>query len=143
MHSAGRGGGGLCLDYKKCHFASRQITILGHIVNEFGKQPDSEKVKAIVHFPKRRRAMYANWADRVESLEMEFTSVVNKEPKGFKRKGDSQDKPEIPKTDTIAVRLSQPPRRTTRDPVTQLKNSQQALSKSRLAAASFDQCCYN
>ncbi|UYV69423.1 hypothetical protein LAZ67_6003537 [Cordylochernes scorpioides] len=38
----------------KCHFASRQITILGHVVNEFGTQPDPEKVKAIVHFPKPR-----------------------------------------------------------------------------------------
>ncbi|UYV68116.1 hypothetical protein LAZ67_5003095 [Cordylochernes scorpioides] len=37
-----------------CHFASRQITILGHVVNEFGTQPDPEKVKAIVHFPKPR-----------------------------------------------------------------------------------------
>ncbi|UYV83886.1 hypothetical protein LAZ67_X000509, partial [Cordylochernes scorpioides] len=45
---------GLCLNYKKCHFASRQITILGHVVNEFGTQPDPEKVKAIVHFPKPR-----------------------------------------------------------------------------------------
>ncbi|UYV81653.1 K02A2.6-like, partial [Cordylochernes scorpioides] len=34
---------GLCLNYKKCHFASRQITILGHVVNEFGTQPDPEK----------------------------------------------------------------------------------------------------
>ncbi|UYV79687.1 hypothetical protein LAZ67_18000272, partial [Cordylochernes scorpioides] len=45
---------GLCLNYKKCHFASRQITILGHVVNEFGTQPDPEKVKAIVHFPNPR-----------------------------------------------------------------------------------------
>ncbi|UYV81700.1 hypothetical protein LAZ67_20002038, partial [Cordylochernes scorpioides] len=45
---------GLCLNYKKCHCASRQITILGHVVNEFGTQPDPEKVKAIVHFPKPR-----------------------------------------------------------------------------------------
>ncbi|UYV79843.1 hypothetical protein LAZ67_18000901 [Cordylochernes scorpioides] len=45
---------GLCLNYKKCYFASRQITILGHVVNEFGTQPDPEKVKAIVHFPKPR-----------------------------------------------------------------------------------------
>ncbi|UYV63208.1 K02A2.6-like, partial [Cordylochernes scorpioides] len=45
---------GLCLNYKKCHFAWRQITILGHVVNEFGTQPDPEKVKAIVHFPKPR-----------------------------------------------------------------------------------------
>ncbi|UYV75746.1 K02A2.6-like [Cordylochernes scorpioides] len=37
-----------------CHFVSDQITILGHIANEFGTQPDPEKVKAIVHFSKPR-----------------------------------------------------------------------------------------
>ncbi|UYV63976.1 hypothetical protein LAZ67_2006231, partial [Cordylochernes scorpioides] len=45
---------GLCLNYKRCNFASRQITILGHVINEFETQPDPEKVKAIVHFPKPR-----------------------------------------------------------------------------------------
>ncbi|UYV63065.1 hypothetical protein LAZ67_2003029, partial [Cordylochernes scorpioides] len=86
-----------------------------------------------------------NWADRVEASEIEFTSVGNKEPKGFKRKSNSQEKPvKISKADTTAVRPPQPPRRATRDPVTQVKNSrhQQALSKAISAAAYFDQCCY-
>ncbi|UYV77154.1 hypothetical protein LAZ67_14003459 [Cordylochernes scorpioides] len=34
---------GLCLNYKNCHFAMRQITNLGHVVNEFGTQPAPEK----------------------------------------------------------------------------------------------------
>ncbi|UYV81649.1 hypothetical protein LAZ67_20001803 [Cordylochernes scorpioides] len=86
-----------------------------------------------------------NWADRVEVSKIESTSVGNKEPKGFKRKINFQEKPvKIPKADTTTLRPPQPSRRATRNPVTQVKNSrqQQALSKARSEAASFDQCCY-
>ncbi|UYV82343.1 hypothetical protein LAZ67_21001753, partial [Cordylochernes scorpioides] len=60
---------GLCLNYKKCHFASRQIIILGHVVNEFGTQPDP-KVKAIVHFPKPRNiSMFEKFDENLENVE--------------------------------------------------------------------------
>ncbi|UYV71112.1 hypothetical protein LAZ67_8001783 [Cordylochernes scorpioides] len=81
---------------------------------------------------------YANWADLVEALENTSNSEGYQKPKGAKRKDWD------PKADNIPARPSQPPKRVTRDAVIQLKNNQQqqALSKARSAAASFDQCCY-
>ncbi|UYV73102.1 hypothetical protein LAZ67_10001834 [Cordylochernes scorpioides] len=66
--------------------------------------------------------------------------------RGAKRKDrDPEGNPaKVPKADNIPARPSQPPKSVTRDAVIQLKNSrqQQALSKARSAAASFDKCCY-
>ncbi|UYV65949.1 hypothetical protein LAZ67_3005969, partial [Cordylochernes scorpioides] len=89
---------------------------------------------------------YANWADRVEALENTSTSEGYQKPKGAKRKDrDPEGNPaKVPKADNIPATPSQPPKRVARDAVIQLKNNrqQQALSKARSAAASFDQCCY-
>ena len=43
---------GLKLKAKKCFFAKREVTFLGHCVNEHGISPDKEKVSAIKNFPK-------------------------------------------------------------------------------------------
>ncbi|UYV65950.1 hypothetical protein LAZ67_3005977 [Cordylochernes scorpioides] len=89
---------------------------------------------------------YPNWADRVEALENTSTSEGYQKPKGAKRKDrDPEGNPaKVPKADNIPATPSQPPKRVARDAVIQLKNNrqQQALSKARSAAASFDQCCY-
>ncbi|UYV75025.1 hypothetical protein LAZ67_12002136 [Cordylochernes scorpioides] len=60
------------------------------------------------------------------------------------RRTRSEKPVKIPKADTTTVRPPQPSRRAARNPVTQVNNSrqQQALSKARSEAASFDQCCY-
>lgn len=42
---------GLQLNSTKCHFASRQLTILGHLVNAAGVQPDPDKIHAVRNFP--------------------------------------------------------------------------------------------
>lgn len=45
---------GLQLNSKKCRFGRRQITILGHLVDASGVQPDPEKVRAVTNFPEPR-----------------------------------------------------------------------------------------
>lgn len=42
---------GLQLNSAKCQFGSRQLKILGHIVNKNGIQPDPAKINAIADFP--------------------------------------------------------------------------------------------
>uniref|UniRef100_L7LYP4 RNA-directed DNA polymerase n=1 Tax=Rhipicephalus pulchellus TaxID=72859 RepID=L7LYP4_RHIPC len=42
---------GLQLNSSKCRFGRRRITILGHIVDANGVQPDPEKVRAVKDFP--------------------------------------------------------------------------------------------
>ncbi|UYV79514.1 hypothetical protein LAZ67_17002951, partial [Cordylochernes scorpioides] len=42
---------GLNVNNEKCLFGSRQLKILGHVVNENGIHPDPEKVEAILKFP--------------------------------------------------------------------------------------------
>ncbi|UYV64788.1 K02A2.6-like [Cordylochernes scorpioides] len=42
---------GLNVNNEKCIFGSRQLKILGHVVNENGIHPDPEKVEAILKFP--------------------------------------------------------------------------------------------
>lgn len=42
---------GLQLNSSKCHFARRQITVLGHIVDAAGVRPDPEKIRAVTDFP--------------------------------------------------------------------------------------------
>uniref|UniRef100_A0A6G5A908 Putative tick transposon n=1 Tax=Rhipicephalus microplus TaxID=6941 RepID=A0A6G5A908_RHIMP len=42
---------GLQLNSKKSQFGRRQITILGHLVNADGVQPDPEKIRAVRSFP--------------------------------------------------------------------------------------------
>ncbi|UYV63051.1 hypothetical protein LAZ67_2002979 [Cordylochernes scorpioides] len=42
---------GLNVNHEKCLFGSRQLKILGHVVNENGIHPDPEKVEAILKFP--------------------------------------------------------------------------------------------
>lgn len=43
---------GLQLNLKKCHFAARKLTILGHVVSKHGVQPDPAKLRAITDFPR-------------------------------------------------------------------------------------------
>ncbi|UYV63096.1 hypothetical protein LAZ67_2003113 [Cordylochernes scorpioides] len=45
---------GLNVNHEKCLFGSRQLKILGHVVNENGIHPDPEKVEAILKFPSRK-----------------------------------------------------------------------------------------
>lgn len=45
-------GAKLQLNLKKCHFAARQLTILGHVVSKDGVLPDESKLKAVAEFPK-------------------------------------------------------------------------------------------
>lgn len=42
---------GLQLNSSKCHFGRREITMLGHLVNAAGIQPDPQKVHAVRNFP--------------------------------------------------------------------------------------------
>ena len=42
---------GLQLNSSKCRFGRRRITILGHIVDASGVQPDPEKIRAVKDFP--------------------------------------------------------------------------------------------
>lgn len=42
---------GLQLNTKKCHFATRSIQVLGHVVSKECIRPDPEKVAAVVEFP--------------------------------------------------------------------------------------------
>lgn len=42
---------GLQLNSSKCHFGRRQITVLGHLVDASGIQPDPEKIRAVTSFP--------------------------------------------------------------------------------------------
>ena len=43
---------GLQLNIKKCHFAARQLTILGHVVCKEGVLPDPAKLRAVAEYPK-------------------------------------------------------------------------------------------
>lgn len=43
---------GLQLNLKKCHFAARKLTILGHVVSKDGVLPDPAKLRAVAAFPK-------------------------------------------------------------------------------------------
>lgn len=43
---------GLQLNLKKCHFAARKLTILGHVVSKDGVLPDPGKLRAVAQFPK-------------------------------------------------------------------------------------------
>lgn len=43
---------GLQLNLKKCHFAARKLTILGHVVSKEGISPDATKLRAVAEFPK-------------------------------------------------------------------------------------------
>ncbi|UYV66796.1 hypothetical protein LAZ67_4002874, partial [Cordylochernes scorpioides] len=45
---------GLSLNHKKCHFGSRRIKILGHLVDANGIHPDPDKVEAVSKFPRPR-----------------------------------------------------------------------------------------
>jgi len=44
----------LKLNPKKCCFATKSITFLGHVVSEDGTRPDPGKVEAVLHFPQPR-----------------------------------------------------------------------------------------
>ncbi|UYV63475.1 hypothetical protein LAZ67_2004171, partial [Cordylochernes scorpioides] len=72
---------GLSLNHKKCHFGSRRIKILGHLVDANGIHPD--KVEAVSKFPRPRniselmsflglcsyyRRFIENFADKARSL---------------------------------------------------------------------------
>lgn len=43
---------GLQLNLKKCRFAARELTILGHVVSKHGVLPDPAKLRAVAEFPK-------------------------------------------------------------------------------------------
>ncbi|XP_049274316.1 uncharacterized protein LOC125759501 [Rhipicephalus sanguineus] len=43
---------GLQLNIKKCRFAARKLTILGHVVSKDGVLPDPAKLRAVAEFPK-------------------------------------------------------------------------------------------
>lgn len=43
---------GLQLNLKKCRFAARKLTILGHVVSKDGILPDPDKLRAVAEFPK-------------------------------------------------------------------------------------------
>lgn len=43
---------GLQLNTKKCHFAARKLTILGHVISKDGVLPDPDKLRAVAEFPK-------------------------------------------------------------------------------------------
>lgn len=43
---------GLQLNLKKCRFAARELTILGHVVSKAGVLPDPAKLRAVAEFPK-------------------------------------------------------------------------------------------
>lgn len=43
---------GLQLNTKKCHFASKNIKVLGHLVSKDGIRPDPDKVAAVISFPR-------------------------------------------------------------------------------------------
>ena len=43
---------GLKIKPSKCHFAKREITFLGHIVNQKGILPDPEKIEKVKNFPR-------------------------------------------------------------------------------------------
>lgn len=47
---------GLQLNHKKCHFAHREIKVLGHIVSQKGVSPDPDKLSAVAHFPQPTNA---------------------------------------------------------------------------------------
>ena len=42
---------GLKLKPKKCHFAKRQITYLGHVISANGVEPDHKKLAAVTTYP--------------------------------------------------------------------------------------------
>jgi len=42
---------GLQINLKKCHFAARQIKVLGHVVSADGIRPDPDKIAAVQQFP--------------------------------------------------------------------------------------------
>jgi hypothetical protein len=41
----------LKLNPRKCCFAAKSITFLGHVVSKKGIQPDPGKIEAVLHFP--------------------------------------------------------------------------------------------
>lgn len=43
---------GLQLNLKKCHFAARKLTIIGHVVSKDGVPPDPAKLRAVAEFLK-------------------------------------------------------------------------------------------
>lgn len=47
---------GLQLNTKKCHFASKTIKVLGHLVSKDGIRPDPEKITAVLRFPRPQRS---------------------------------------------------------------------------------------
>jgi hypothetical protein len=42
----------LKLNLSKCCFVAKNITFLGHVVNNKGTKPDLGKIDAVLHFPK-------------------------------------------------------------------------------------------
>nr|VZI45745.1 unnamed protein product [Spirometra erinaceieuropaei] len=42
---------GLTINPKKCHFLQRQVTYLGHVVDETGITPDPEKIRQVLDWP--------------------------------------------------------------------------------------------
>lgn len=43
---------GLQLNFKKCRFGARKLTILGHVVSKEGISPDPAKLRAVAEYPK-------------------------------------------------------------------------------------------
>ena len=42
----------LKLKPKKCHFGTRQVQFLGHVVSQHGVEADTEKMQAVTEFPR-------------------------------------------------------------------------------------------
>ncbi|UYV81189.1 hypothetical protein LAZ67_20000273, partial [Cordylochernes scorpioides] len=87
-----------------------------------------------------------NWAEQVEAAEKDnntepFESVHRKKRKRFDSKSQ---RAQIVRPDASSPKPSGQLRRTTKEPVTHVRNTrqQQALNKARSEATSFDQCCY-
>ncbi|KAK3741240.1 hypothetical protein QZH41_008178 [Actinostola sp. cb2023] len=51
---------GITLNSNKCEYSKRQVTFLGHVIDESGIRPDPAKIKAIVDMaePTNRSAEY-------------------------------------------------------------------------------------
>lgn len=63
----------LTLNTKKCHFAQKYITVLGHVVSKDGIRPDPDKIYAIANFP---RPQHQNSFRSFLGLTLYFRRVV-------------------------------------------------------------------